>query len=82
MKAVNGRKVVPKAVRITRARAGGVARKRALTKAQRAEIARRAVLIRYERSTPAMRSEAARQSPAFLLMADLILAVTGHLIPR
>jgi hypothetical protein len=62
MDASNGRKAVPKDARITRARAGGLARKRALTKAQREEIARRAVLARYRKSTRAARSEAARKA--------------------
>jgi hypothetical protein len=62
MEPENGRRQVPKAIRIERARAGARARNKALTKARRKELATRAAEARHRRSTKAERQQAARKA--------------------
>jgi len=58
----NGRRTVPRSVRIARARKGGLARKRALTRSERQAIAREGALARKQRLTKRELSEAGRKA--------------------
>jgi hypothetical protein len=58
----DGRRTVPKTVRTARARAGGLARKEALSQKERSSLASRASRARYKKMSKAERTEAARKA--------------------